>query len=78
MIVSCAISLNGFHCHVITSSLFFLVLVETEAIIYTLYPTPWSWPLASLGWLAFGWPWSCDLRANSRWKGANQTGSQAT
>ena len=27
------------------------------------------------GWEAIGWPWSCDLRAGSHRKEADQTGS---
>ena len=30
------------------------------------------------GLTAIGWPWSCDLRADSHRKEADQTGSQAT
>ena len=30
-----------------------------------------SW-IAEPGWAAIGWPWSCDLRANSHWKEADR------
>ena len=54
----------------------YLSLVEKRGNhdMYTVHALSWT---AGLRWAAIGWPWSCNLRANSYWKEASQTGSQA-